>query len=40
MLLPVDEVAVDEEGTRIREELVRRLLEYKQFKEAASQLGL
>ncbi len=39
MLLPVDEVAVDEEeGPDPREELVRRLLEYKQFKEAASQL--
>ena len=38
MLLPVDEVAVDEEdGPDPREELVRRLLEYKQFK-AASQL--
>lgn len=39
MLLPVDETAVDEEdGTDPREELVRRLLEYKQFKEAANQL--
>ena len=39
MLLPSDEVAVDEEeGPDPREELVRRLLEYKQFKEAASQL--
>ena len=39
MLLPVDEVVVDEEdGPDPREELVRRLLEYKQFKEAASQL--
>ena len=33
MLLPVDETAVDEEdGPDPREELVRRLLEYKQFK--------
>ncbi len=40
MLLPVDETAVDEEdGADPREELVRRLLEYKKFKEAASQLN-
>lgn len=39
MLLPVDETVVDEEdGTDPREELVRRLLEYKKFKEAARQL--
>ena len=39
MLLPVDETAVDEEdGPDPRQELVRRLLEYKQFKEAANQL--
>jgi len=39
MLLPPDEVTVDEEdGPDPREELVRRLLEYKKFKEAASQL--
>ncbi len=39
MLLPVDETAVNEEdGPDPREELVRRLLEYKQFKEAANQL--
>ncbi len=39
MLLPADETAVDEEdGPDPREELVRRLLEYKQFKEAANQL--
>ncbi len=39
MLLPVEETTVDEEdGPDPREELVRRLLEYKQFKEAASQL--
>jgi segregation and condensation protein A len=40
MLLPVDETAVDEEdGADPREELVRRLLEYKKFKEAARQLN-
>ena len=39
MLLPVDEVVADEEdGPDPREELVRRLLEYKKFKEAARQL--
>lgn len=39
MLLPVDEVVADEEdGLDPREELVRRLLEYKKFKEAARQL--
>ena len=39
MLLPVDETAEDEEdGPDPREELVRRLLEYKKFKEAARQL--
>ena len=39
MLLPVEEVVADEEdGPDPREELVRRLLEYKQFKEPASQL--
>ena len=39
MLLPVDETAEDEEeGPDPREELVRRLLEYKTFKEAARQL--
>lgn len=39
MLLPPDETADDEEdGPDPREELVRRLLEYKQFKEAARQL--
>lgn len=39
MLLPPDEVVVDEEdGPDPREELVRRLLEYKRFKEAARQL--
>jgi segregation and condensation protein A len=39
MLLPVDETAEDEEdGPDPREELVRRLLEYKTYKEAACQL--
>ncbi|HJT21502.1 MAG TPA: segregation/condensation protein A [Nitrospira sp.] len=39
MLLPVDEVGEDEDdGPDPREELVRRLLEYKKFKEAARQL--
>lgn len=39
MLLPVDETADDdEEGPDPREELVRRLLEYKAFKEAARRL--
>ncbi|BCA56864.1 Segregation and condensation protein A [Nitrospira sp. KM1] len=39
MLLPVDETTEDEDdGPDPREELVRRLLEYKKFKEAARQL--
>jgi len=39
MLLPADETVTDEDdGPDPREELVRRLLEYKQFKEAARQL--
>jgi segregation and condensation protein A len=39
MLLPVDEIMEDEDdGPDPREELVRRLLEYKSFKEAARQL--
>lgn len=39
MLLPVEETEEDEdEGGDPREELVRRLLEYKKFKEAARQL--
>src|SRR5690606_14331926 len=39
MLLPVEEAAEDEEdGPDPREELVRRLLEYKAYKEAARQL--
>lgn len=39
MLLPVDETTEDDEdGPDPREELVRRLLEYKAFKEAARQL--
>ena len=41
MLLPASEEDVDEdeEGNDPREELVRRLLEYERFKEAAEQLG-
>ena len=39
MLLPVDDtVEEDEDGPDPREELVRRLLEYKKFKDAARQL--
>jgi len=39
MLLPAEETVADEEdGPDPREELVRRLLEYKQFKDAARQL--
>jgi segregation and condensation protein A len=39
MLLPADETVEDEEdGPDPREELVRRLLEYKQYKDAARQL--
>lgn len=39
MLLPADETASDEDdGPDPREELIRRLLEYKQYKEAAGQL--
>ena len=39
MLLPVDEAASDEEdGPDPRDELVRRLLEYKTYKEAATKL--
>ena len=39
MLLPADEAAEDDEdGPDPREELVRRLLEYKSYKEAARQL--
>ena len=39
MLLPIEERALDDEdGPDPREELVRRLLEYKQFKEAATEL--
>ncbi len=39
MLLPVDETGEDDEdGPDPREELVRRLLEYKSFKEAAREL--
>lgn len=41
MLLPVDEEAVEEEedGIDPREELVRRLLEYQRYKEAAKEMG-
>jgi segregation and condensation protein A len=39
MLLPVDETEAEgEDGPDPREELVRRLLEYKQFKDAAGRL--
>jgi segregation and condensation protein A len=39
MLLPPDETQLDEEdGPDPRDELVRRLMEYKQFKDAANQL--
>jgi segregation and condensation protein A len=39
MLLPADEAALDEEdGPDPRDELVRRLLEYKTYKEAATRL--
>ncbi|HJU06165.1 MAG TPA: segregation/condensation protein A [Nitrospiraceae bacterium] len=39
MLLPADETELDEEdGPDPREELVRRLLEYKQYKDAAGRL--
>lgn len=39
MLLPVEELdSADEEGPDPREELIRRLLEYKQFKDAAGRL--
>jgi segregation and condensation protein A len=39
MLLPPDETAQDEVEEDPRAELVRRLLEYKKFKEAASELA-
>jgi segregation and condensation protein A len=41
MLLPTgdDDAEDDEEGNDPREELVRRLLEYQRFKDAAEQLG-
>jgi segregation and condensation protein A len=38
MLLPQDEMELEEEEEDPREELVRKLLEYKKFKEAASKL--
>ena len=41
MILPRDETdALDEDGTDPRQELVRRLLEYQQFKEIAEWLGV
>ena len=40
MILPRDELLELEEGEDPREELVRRLLEYQQFKEIADWLGL
>lgn len=39
MLLPPDETQLDEEEEDPRAELVRRLLEYKKFKEAAGELS-
>ena len=39
MLLPPDQLEQDEAEEDPRAELVRRLLEYKKFKEAASQLA-
>ena len=42
MLLPGEDLPVDEEGSSIedpRAELVRRLLEYKKYREAAANLG-
>ncbi|MBI5492528.1 MAG: segregation/condensation protein A [Deltaproteobacteria bacterium] len=41
MLLPIDEEAVEEEddGVDPREELIRRLLEYQRYKEAAKDLN-
>ncbi len=41
MLLPVEEVEAEEEGTGLdpRAELVEKLLEYKKYKEAAQELG-
>lgn len=40
MLLPVDESEEDEDGEDPRAELVRKLLEYQAFKEAAKELGI
>ena len=39
-LLPQDNVAEDDDGLDPRAELVRKLLEYQAFKEAAKELGL
>ena len=40
MLLPIDENELDEDGLDPRTELVRKLLEYQAFREAAKNLGL
>ena len=40
MILPRDEILEQEEGEDPREELMRRLLEYQQFKEIADWLGV
>jgi len=40
MLLPLEETDEDEEGEDPRAELVRKLLEYQAFKEAAKELGV
>jgi segregation and condensation protein A len=40
MLLPTEDTADDEDGLDPRAELVRKLLEYQAFKEAAKELGL
>ncbi len=40
MLLPNESLEEDEEGVDPREELVRKLIEYQSFKEAAKSLGL
>ncbi|MBI4972154.1 MAG: segregation/condensation protein A [Candidatus Omnitrophica bacterium] len=40
MLLPTDETEEDEDGGDPRAELVRKLLEYQAFREAAKELGL
>ena len=40
MLLPIAEEEKDDEGEDPRTELVRKLLEYQAFREAAKKLGL